>query len=103
MQHNFFWIILISIERNFKIVTFCEMNGKKNFITFLSSYLFFIKDEKAIYLSICNFPDAPTETCCIKRKSTSGDVTDDAKEVASPKKAKLDEKPAPVEVETNGS
>lgn len=56
-----------------------------------------------MYLRFCKFSDAPTDTCCIKRKSTGGDVTDDAKEIASPKKAKLDDKPAPVEVESNGS
>ena len=53
----------------------------------------------------CNFSDAPSDECRIKRKSTGADLTDNAaaKDAASPpKKAKLDEKPAAVEAETNG-
>ncbi|XP_014221422.1 cylicin-1 [Trichogramma pretiosum] len=61
-------------------------------------------DEKELESTNGDSTDANNDTCCIKRKSMGDAVDGDAKEVTSPKKAKLDDAPvvAAVEAETNG-
>ncbi|XP_058796286.1 uncharacterized protein LOC131667100 [Phymastichus coffea] len=61
-------------------------------------------DEKETESTNGDSTDAPTDNvCCIKRKSTGGEVTDDAaKDVVSPKKAKIDEDLPATKVGANG-
>lgn len=87
--------IFICTYKTFDLHKFIPFKFKKKFATI-------IKQQNFNFL--CLFTDAPSDNVCsIKRKSTGGDVTDDAaKDVVSPKKAKIDEEAPAAKVGANG-